>query len=203
MFYIFSDNDLITSFSNPNYQLNDELNANVTSDSTQYYDQGTIYNDENDFNDQQTGPTKQRRKYAHIDLTSMGIELHNGGEKKINSDNASLSSPDSLITSPSSDGRSEDSILYSDIKTPTSTTDNVIEVEHNDSEDDSDAQSNSGESNQPKGFMGYYASLELSAKARQKSREEEEEEVEGKNEENKKVASVDDENKTEKDNKQR
>ena len=149
---VFSDNDMLTSFSNPNYTLNnaaDALNSNLPpGGQTQYYDDNEETSLYEEIDAQTTeaptnGGRKSRKQYAHIDLSSMGIAP------------AAQSARDS-DTRNCSPGDSPDSALQSPIPVAKETRPPA-----------------------PAGFLDYYASLELSAASHhdgQSDGEEEEEE---------------------------
>jgi len=156
------NNEMITSFSNPNYTLNDAVNSNIPSQSlvtpTQYYDDnGHIYDDINDVTSTSDGTNtssmgKSRKKYAQVDLKGMGL---GGGMSR---DTSAQSIPDSCTT-PLSDGATEP-------ETPGDRTDNIVDIEHSGGETEDETGTHTS-----KGFLGYYASLEKSARSRQASEE--------------------------------
>ena len=132
---------MITSFSNPNYDA-DALNSNLPSN--QYYSDTDIYDSVDYASSSNDINSKHRRKYNESGVESNAL-LSRG---------SSLNSPDSTF---SVDSRNS---LDSGLTSPTEKTNLLVEVEH--------AESDSGDDGcKPQGFMGYYASLERSARSRQ------------------------------------
>ena len=157
---------MITSFANPNYQLNDADALNSNLPATQYYD-NRLYDTTDDTTSKTNPSSKRRKKYGNMDLNSMGIDVGDGMTMNMTN---SISSPDSLM-SPGSEGqRSLDSALTSPIEKQTE----IVEVEHHDLDSNGLPRSES----KRKGFLGYYASLETSTKSRRRDEEEEESEEE-------------------------
>ena len=160
---------MITSFSNPNYQLNDAdaLNSNLPA-SQYYHDNGThicdepanlVAMDDQDVTMDTTKSntsSKRRKKYAHIDANSMGV---------VQSAFVSLSqfqSPDSVTSE-------EQYSVESGFLSPGERTASMVEIEHTDSDgggQTADASSTNDNTRLKGGFLGYYASLEKSVKER-------------------------------------
>ena len=179
LLWSFSDNDMMTSFSNPNYTLNDPdaLNSNLPP-STEFFDNDNLYEDP-DLLHTSTSKTnsssKRRKKYSNMDLESMGIELGDGDGGMMHND---LQSPDSVASTDS-----EHNSGGSSATSPFEKTGSIVEVEHRESNTDDESETYA--EIKPTGFLGYYASLELSAKARQQEREGQESEEEEEEEEEK------------------
>ena len=167
---------MITSFSNPNYQLNDAdaLNSNLPA-SQYYHDNAThIYDepanlvtmDDEDVSmdttkSNSTSSTKRRKKYAHMDANTMGVSPSH------------MTSPESMTSS------EEQYSVESGFLSPGERTASMVEIEHNElSSTDSDGgQTGNDDNNAPSrrkrgGFLGYYASLEKSVKERNSGKEE-------------------------------
>ena len=175
-FYIFTDNDMITSFSNPNYQLNDAdaLNSNLPA-SQYYHDNGTHIYDEPanlvamdddedvsmDTTTKSNSSSKRRKKYAHMDANTMGVV----GSASVSPSYMSMTSPDSMTSE-------EQYSVESGFLSPGERTASMVEIEHTEPlSTDSDGQTsdaNSTNDNRRRkgGFLGYYASLEKSVKER-------------------------------------
>ena len=164
VFLLLADTEMLTSFSNPNYLPNeaDALNSNLP----QYYDDNHIYEDIiGDSTDGDTNSTsktnsssKRRKKYGQIDLMQMGIDLAPGDTHYTQAN--IINSPDSAYSlSTESHG--------STATTPAERTTSIVEVEHTEVPSEGE-EGDDGTYAQikPKGFMGYYASLEQSAKER-------------------------------------
>ena len=139
--FVFADNEMITSFENPNYHLNDDdaLNSNIATPltpagSSQYYQSDQLYEDA-------ISNSKRRRNYANIDLTSMGIDL-----------DRTVHTPDSECSLDSRRSAESDVALRSDGQDTSETSE--------DSSDDSDEDLTP----EPKraSFLEYYSSLERS-----------------------------------------
>ena len=163
-----SDNDMITSFSNPNYTMmsDDAFNSNLPS--SQYYNdnESNPYSEIN-FPDPSTNTTQQtaqstigknRKTYAEIDLSAMGIALpgaENSSRQTVHKNTSIINTPDSVA---SIDSEGQDSAYSGGITSPEDKTSEIVQVEHNedDTEDEADWK--------PKGFLGYYASLESESK---------------------------------------
>ena len=168
---------MITSFSNPNYQLNDAdaLNSNLPA-SQYYHDNAThIYDepanlvtmDDEDVSmdttkSNSTSSTKRRKKYAHMDANTMGVSPSH------------MTSPESMTSS------EEQYSVESGFLSPGERTASMVEIEHNElSSTDSDGgQTGSDDASAPSrrkrggGFLGYYASLEKSVKERNSGKQE-------------------------------
>lgn len=138
---------MITSFSNPNYTLNDAdaLNSNlppVYDNSTTTLGNGST--------------TKSRQKYAHMDLATMGMTGN------------TVLSPDSALESPEPGKADSPTTAEDDSEIANSPADDCCseEVVNNPAEEPDEAVSSPADYSQHMGgFLGYYASLELSAKA--------------------------------------
>ena len=173
---------MITSFSNPNYVLNsaDALNSNLPFTQSQYYDDnGHVYegicsadsnasddtNSPDDTTTTDVGTRKGRNKYAQMDLSAMGIDL-----PQVHQDLDTYGSMCSAST-PGTDSEQQNS-GDSAVQSPeylSSKSDGIMLVGHRDHEADTDAGSEGGETpygDKSNSFLGYYASLELSAKSR-------------------------------------
>ena len=167
---------MITSFSNPNYQLNDAdaLNSNLPA-SQYYHDNGThIYDepanlvamDDEDVSMDTTtnskssnsasSSSKRRKKYAHMDADTMGVSPSH------------MTSPESMTSS------EEQYSVESGFLSPGERTASMVEIEHNElSSTDSDGGQTGNDDSSDTcrrkrggGFLGYYASLEKSVKER-------------------------------------
>jgi hypothetical protein len=167
LIFIFSDNEMITSFSNPNYHMNDdELNSNITplttpiTPTTHQYYQDQIYADPDILTSR--NPTSKRRKnYAQLDLTSMGIDLNSEQQQQLrNNDTQNICSPDSLCSVDSH--KSEDFVDCDNEPRPN---------DENSEESDDQEEEVSTPYAEKSSFLGYYASLEKSAKLQQRQQQ--------------------------------
>ncbi|XP_064636339.1 amyloid beta precursor protein binding family B member 2-like isoform X3 [Lineus longissimus] len=154
------DNEMITSFSNPNYHMNDdELNSNITplttpiTPTTHQYYQDQIYADPDILTSSRNPTSKRRKNYAQLDLTSMGIDLNS---EQRNYDQQNICSPDSLC---SVDSAKSEEFVDCDNEPQ--------QNDDNSEESDVEEQEVSTPYAEKSSFLGYYASLEKSAKSQQ------------------------------------
>ena len=163
---------MMTSFSNPNYTLNDPdaLNSNLPLGlSSAYCDNDPhLYGDDTPHlatSPRSDAASKRRKKYAGLDMSTALQE--DGGDLMVHND---LCSPDSLASDDSSSAPSGGSGAASPVLDAT-----LIPVEHTEHEEGGEGDEGAPLSGSGQGFLGFYASLELSAAARRRREEEEEE----------------------------
>ncbi|XP_074650939.1 amyloid beta precursor protein binding family B member 1-like isoform X2 [Tubulanus polymorphus] len=187
------DNETFTSFSNPNYQLNedDALNSNIASPitptSVQYYE-GQLYDDispdilsttRTSSSTTSNNTSKRRRNYAQLDIKSMGINLTDPSSRPTNCSRTrcgDLKTPDS-VCSIDSQRSDDDSLPYADDSSlayadESASDRQTVECSNNqETDDDLDCNSLTPSYAETKsGFLGYYASLEKSLKAAETER---------------------------------
>ncbi|XP_071088512.1 amyloid beta precursor protein binding family B member 2-like isoform X3 [Haliotis cracherodii] len=147
------------SFANPNYHFEDRLNSNLSNNNNNNNSQDENVNSENDKNLTLTDTkvTLNRKKYANMDLSDMGI---------ITSP-VKLLSPDKTfildkLNSPDSDENSDDETYG---RRHFDETDDLLEGSEIKEDDEVTCYTNIPA--KPKGFMGYYSLLEAKARERQ------------------------------------
>ena len=167
---------MITSFSNPNYQLNDADALNSNLPASQYYHDNSqhIYDEPANLTTSDTSTTssgtnsasKRRKNYGNVDSNQLGVEGIDG--------QGGYFSPDSMT----SEGQYS---MESGFTSPGGTQ-SMVEIEHTEQDSEPESSTGSGtpsETRKAKGFLGYYASLQQSVKERNAGKPEVEVESDG------------------------
>ncbi|XP_013411257.1 protein Fe65 homolog isoform X2 [Lingula anatina] len=170
-----SDFETFTSFANPNYRLNDDIiNSNNTGTEGHSSSVGEFESFEDPYesidvtsaSSRQAEANKGRKKYAQLDLMAMGMNLNANPAHGQSPMSDSVTSPSSMTTSTASmdspDGKSGAG-LYESVDFG-SEEKKLVSIGHTE-EGEEEETPYATTSTSSKGFLGYYSSLENSAKS--------------------------------------